>query len=246
MDSDLSTAEKYYSITASRFNGFTVRQLNPPSVKPAYCKTVKHLFRFTLIELLVVIAIIAILAAMLLPSLKASKERAKEITCGNIKKQLAYATLSYIQDFNEWLPVSDNTNGTIIWMGLTRLGYLGSSETSYYGTICTSSGVKPVSGTSGITIGYNYSLGRKYGQPIRFKAGSFRHPTDIGLWACTKGPPSSWGGSDGEWSWYYVEHFGYWHSPRTNVSFLDGHTDSFNPVKIQQMPSWFLSPWNDH
>jgi prepilin-type N-terminal cleavage/methylation domain-containing protein/prepilin-type processing-associated H-X9-DG protein len=79
---------------------FAVRQDAGSLVKPhgAYRKG------FTLIELMVVIALIAILAAMLLPSLSAGKGQARRIECLSSLRQLNLALTMYADDSEDQYP----------------------------------------------------------------------------------------------------------------------------------------------
>ncbi len=63
---------------------------------------------FTLIELLVVIAIIAVLAALLMPVLSRSKQRAQGILCLNGGKQLMVAMTLYGGDNNDFFPPNED------------------------------------------------------------------------------------------------------------------------------------------
>ncbi len=59
---------------------------------------------FTLIELLVVVAIIAVLVAILLPTLGQAREFARSAGCGSNLRQIGITIPMYLNDFNSFLP----------------------------------------------------------------------------------------------------------------------------------------------
>ncbi len=74
---------------------------------------------FTLVELLVVISIIALLLAVLIPSLQKAREVAKRIICSNHLKTFAMANTVYANQNNQsYVPVRylDSTGGRAAWL----------------------------------------------------------------------------------------------------------------------------------
>jgi prepilin-type N-terminal cleavage/methylation domain-containing protein len=76
---------------------------------------------FSLVELLVVISIIALLAAILLPTLSQARDRAYTIVCLNNMRQVAIGFTVYSGDYDGWYPVrvsldshTNNSNETIV------------------------------------------------------------------------------------------------------------------------------------
>ena len=66
---------------------------------------------FTLIELLVVVSIIALLIAILLPSLQRAREQATRVACGANVHQIAIGVISYTLDSKGALPRLMSTGG---------------------------------------------------------------------------------------------------------------------------------------
>lgn len=76
---------------------------------------------FTLIELLVVIGIIAVLAALLLPTLAMAKQKGQQTACINNVRQLTLAVLMYADGHDDTLPPTayvDANGNEVDWPSL--------------------------------------------------------------------------------------------------------------------------------
>ena len=76
---------------------------------------------FTLIEVLVVVAIIALLIAILMPSLASARNEAKKTQCMSNQRQLAAGHYYYTQDYRGKLPHTEDWLYTGGWNSTTHV-----------------------------------------------------------------------------------------------------------------------------
>jgi prepilin-type N-terminal cleavage/methylation domain-containing protein/prepilin-type processing-associated H-X9-DG protein len=87
---------------------------------------------FTLIELLVVVAIIALLIAILLPSLGRAKAQAKRVQCASVLRAWGQAVTIYAQQWDQW--VIGRQGSGVTAQGWAQAGVLYDVEMSKKGT----------------------------------------------------------------------------------------------------------------
>ena len=71
---------------------------------------------FTLVELLVVISIIAVLVAVLLPSLRSAREQAKATLCLSNMRQMGLASSMYSDGNHDYFPLSAHGAQDAVWV----------------------------------------------------------------------------------------------------------------------------------
>lgn len=101
-------------------NGVVWHPMAPPRFRQA----------FTLVELLAAVAVIAVLGALLLPTLSRIKAKADSATCQSNLRQLGISMNLYAVDHNQTFPVPANhASGLPTWyQTLSREGYLESRK----------------------------------------------------------------------------------------------------------------------
>jgi prepilin-type processing-associated H-X9-DG protein/prepilin-type N-terminal cleavage/methylation domain-containing protein len=219
---------------------------------------------FTLVEVLVVIGIIAVLIAILLPTLRAAREESNKIACLSNLRQLALTAQNYAVAYKDSYPIATQSisvawdfriNGSavepgILWMGRTDMKI----------QQCPSCNVKSPTITDPYT-GYNYNIsyiGHGVGEfkvaPIKashvhraaevalFGDGEYFGGTNKFMRCPLKDTPVTDGDNVGAGT-RSAGTQGYRHrGGRTNVAFCDGHAESLlPPAGVTPAATGFLS-----
>lgn len=214
---------------------------------------------FTLIELLVVISIIAVLAALLLPTLNNARSVAKKAKCLSNIKQIGQALIQYTNDFDDRFPQVGYVGGAIptsafdtnvknVWSSnLVNLAYIPLNY-KFSTTISVDTSrdkSRPFWCTSDLTeVPYVEKGKRSYaisgyvcstnGQWVAKKISTIRNTSKSLLLGESYNKWSYF--MDGSTLKYYVVRnlidISAQHKNSANMVFIDGHADSLRPVQL--------------
>jgi prepilin-type N-terminal cleavage/methylation domain-containing protein/prepilin-type processing-associated H-X9-DG protein len=215
---------------------------------------------FTLTELLVVVAVIAILAAILLPTLGQAKLSARRITCVNNLRQLGLAAQMYWddRDGDAFRYVTGATNGgTVYWFGWIEPWVPGNEGQRAFDA--SMGALYPYLGGRGVEVcpslnynsrlfklkatgaaygyGYNLSLSAPATQPP-VKISRVTRPADIALFAdagqVNAFPEPASADNPLVEEFYYINDteptVHFRHHRRASVLYCDGHVDAEKPL----------------
>lgn len=153
---------------------------------------------FTLIELLVVVSIIALLIALLLPSLKGARDAARTTGCLSNHRQIGVAFNMYASTFNDYIPPA-----TVGWQDVNP------NPSLDYGSWTSRLGRSGMLGSPVTYTGYNVSYAttlrswpvlRCPGEPSTYNPGSADPSTSLYL-----GTGAIAGINYNRWTFYYAQ-----------------------------------------
>ena len=155
---------------------------------------------FTLIELLVVISIIAILAAMLLPSVRTVKQYADQLSCANNMRQAGTFLLAYTNDNDGRFPGGGHDgNGSISWSNILNIELLSDQAVKMPRMGAPKKGelgcweFKPASSTD-----------RGWALNTTATGGGYNSTTKVSTYGLVYAPPGTRSSSYASWDDYYL------------------------------------------
>jgi len=200
---------------------------------------------FTLTKLLVVVALIALLLALLMPSLKLARDQAKGVICINNLRQCGLAARLYIGECDGFLFQYHYDNATAVstvwWQQMQRTGYLSTSNV----VACPSWPPFQVSTNQWIGYGIRRDIPNEYwalsDTPVAIaysiRTIKVRSPADFFVYGDSIGGRSDLGNLNLQGT--IAEVWGTWngnfhlrHAGKANLWFLDGHVEAAGAQRI--------------